>query len=128
MGEEERIIILSTHIVGDISSTCNDMALLVEGRVGFHGSPGELIKQSEGFVFEIDANATDLISIQEKYAVISTTPSELGWKVQVVAKDTGNYPSKTIDPNLEHAYVHFIDQHYDAEIIPDLQELDFKDD
>jgi len=128
MGQEERIIILSTHIVGDISSTCNDMALLVEGHVGFQGSPGELIKQSEGFVFEIDANANDLTTIQEKYAVISTIPSESGWKVQVVAKDTGKYPSITVDPNLEHAYVHFIDQHYDAEIMPDLLELDFKDD
>ena len=110
MGEEERIIILSTHIVGDISSTCNDMALLVEGHVGFHGSPSELIRQSRGFVFEIDTNANDLTTIQEKYAVISTIPSELGWKVQVVTKDTGKYPSISIDPNLEHAYVHFIDQ------------------
>ena len=128
MSEEERIIILSTHIVGDISSTCSDMALLVEGHVGFHGSPSELIKQARGFVFEIDANTNDLTTIQEKYAVISTIPSESGWKVQVVAKNTGKYPSISIDPNLEHAYVHFIDQYYDSEKRPDLQELDFKDD
>jgi ABC-type multidrug transport system ATPase subunit len=128
MGQEDRIIILSTHIVGDISSTCNDMALLVDGRVGFKGSPGDLIKQAEGFVHEIDANTNDLIPIQEKYAVISTIPSESGWKVQVVAKDTGKYPSVTIDPDLEHAYVHFIEEHYDDAIKPDLMELDFKDD
>jgi ABC-type multidrug transport system ATPase subunit len=128
MGQEERIIILSTHIVGDISSTCNDMALLVEGQVGFQGHPSELIKQAEGFVFEIDANAEDLTDIQEKYAVISTIPSETGWKVQVVAKNTEHYPSVTIDPNLEHAYVHFIEEHYDAEARPDLVELDYKDD
>jgi len=128
MGQEERIIILSTHIVGDISSTCNDMALLVEGKVGFQGPPGELVKQAVGSVFELDATANDLTAIQEKYAVISTIPAESGWKVQVVAKNTGNYPSVRIDPNLEHAYVHFIEQHYDAEIKPDLLELDFKDD
>jgi ABC-type multidrug transport system ATPase subunit len=128
MGQEERIIILSTHIVSDISSTCNDMALLVEGKVGFQGPPGDLVKQAEGYVFEIDANATDLTTIQENYAVISTIPAESGWKVQVVAKDTGNYPSVNIDPNLEHAYVHFIEQHYDTEVKPDLMELDFKDD
>jgi ABC-type multidrug transport system ATPase subunit len=128
MGQEERIIILSTHIVGDISSTCNDMALLVEGQVGFQGPPSELIKQAEGYVFEIDATAKDLPVIQEKYAVISTIPSESGWKVQVVAKHTDHYPSVTIDPNLEHAYVHFIEEHYDAEAKPDLLELDYKDD
>jgi ABC-type multidrug transport system ATPase subunit len=128
MGQEERIIILSTHIVGDISSTCTDMALLIDGRVGFKGSPGRLIQQAKGAVFEIDATVNDLIDIQDNFAVISTIPSESGWKVQVVAKDTGKYASKMIDPNLEHAYVHFIDQHYDTEIKPDLLELDFKDD
>ncbi len=55
MAQEERIIILSTHIVADISSTCHDMALLVDGRVGFKGSPEELIRQAAGYVFEIDA-------------------------------------------------------------------------
>lgn len=128
MGQEERIIVLSTHIVGDISSTCNDMALLVDGRVGFKGSPAELIKQAEGFVHEIDATTNDLPIIQEKYAVISTIPAESGWKVQVVAEETGDFPSYGIDPNLEHAYVHFIEQHYYTELKPDILELDFKDD
>ena len=128
MGQEEKIIILSTHIVGDISSTCNEMALLVDGRVGFKGSPAELIKQAEGYVFEIEARDNDLANIQEKYAVISTIPSESGWKVQVVAKNTGQYLSQSIDPNLEHAYVHFIEHHYDTDIKPDVMDLDFKDD
>ena len=127
MGQEERIIILSTHIVGDISSTCNDMALLVEGIVGFKGSPAELIKQAKGYVFEIEARDEDLAIIQEKYAVISTVPAEAGWKVQVVTKDTGQYPSQPMEPNLEHAYVHYIDDYYDSAIKPDISELDFKD-
>ena len=48
--------------------------------------------------------------------------------MQVVAKSTDNYPSVTINPNLEHAYVHFIEEHYDAKTKPDLLELDYKDD
>jgi ABC-type multidrug transport system ATPase subunit len=116
MAQEERIIILSTHIVGDISSTCQDMALLVDGRVGFKGSPGELVRQAEGHVFEIEANDQQLADIQEKFAVISTIPTESGWRVEVVTDNTGKYKSINIDPNLEHAYVRFIDQHFGAEI------------
>jgi 3-dehydroquinate synthetase len=104
------------------------MALLVDGRLGFNGSPAELIKQAEGFVYEIEATDEDLPLIQEKYAVISTIPSELGWKVEVVATDTEDDRSRTIDPNLEHAYVHFIEKHYTTEIKPDILDLDFKDD
>jgi ABC-type multidrug transport system ATPase subunit len=116
MAQEERIIILSTHIVGDISSTCHDMALLVDGRVGFKGPPDELIRQAEGAVFEIDASDQQLSGIQEKFAVTSTIPTEKGWRVEVVAQDTDGYRSRNIPPNLEHAYVHFIDRHFGAEI------------
>lgn len=124
MGQEERIIILSTHIVGDISSTCNDMALLVDGTVGFKGSPSGLIKQAEGSVFEIEAADSDLGAIKEQFTVISTIPSGLGWKVQVVAENTGEFSAVPVDPNLEHAYVHFIEKHYATE---DIAELEFKD-
>ncbi len=120
MAQEERIIILSTHIVADISSTCHDMALLVDGRVGFNGSPEELIRQAAGYVFEIETTDQQLSDIQEKFAVISTIPTETGWKVEVVAETTDGYKSKNIDPNLEHAYVRFIDRHFDPEIKQDL--------
>jgi len=116
MAQEERIIILSTHIVADISSTCHDMALLVDGRVGFNGSPEELIRQATGYVFEIEATDLQLSEIQEKFAVISTIPTETGWKVEVVAENTDGYNTKKIYPNLEHAYVRFIDHHYGTEI------------
>jgi ABC-type multidrug transport system ATPase subunit len=128
MGQEERIIILSTHIVGDISSTCHDMALLVDGEVGFSGSPDELINRAEGSVFELDATDNNLNDIKEQFAVISTIPSEFGWKVQVVAENIESFTGVPIEPNLEHAYVHFIEQHYKFEDKLEISELDFTDD
>jgi ABC-type multidrug transport system ATPase subunit len=46
-------IILSTHIVGDISSTCQGMALLNKGDLVFSGSPENLVKHAEGHVFKL---------------------------------------------------------------------------
>ena len=102
----EIIIILSTHIVGDISSSCSDMALLNQGELIFNESPEKLIAQAEGHVFQIDAIDSELEAIKEKYPVISTIPSETGYEVQVVAEEITDYPAKVIDPNLEHAYVY----------------------
>ncbi len=103
------IIILSTHIVGDISSTCHNMALLHEGQLAFSGSPELLVKEARGNVWLITATETEYMEINEKYPVISTIPIDGGWEVQVVAKDINGFYGKQIEPNLEHAYVHFME-------------------
>ena len=43
VSENDVTIILSTHIVGDISSTCNCMALMNKGQVSFYGSPQDMM-------------------------------------------------------------------------------------
>jgi ABC-type multidrug transport system ATPase subunit len=110
MGQEDRIIILSTHIVGDISSTCQDMVLLNEGGLGFQGSPEDLIKTAEGHTFELNVTDSELEVVKEQCTVISTIPSENGWQVQVVSESMVNKSAKSITPNLEHAYVYFMEQ------------------
>jgi ABC-2 type transport system ATP-binding protein len=106
---QDVIIILSTHIVGDISSTCNNMALLSMGELAFAGSPEQLVEEAKGNVWVINATQTEYMEINEKYPVISTIPVEGGWEVQVVAPEVNGYYGKPIEPNLEHAYVHFME-------------------
>ena len=103
------IIILSTHIVGDISSTCDNMALLNRGKLAFAGSPEQLVKEAEGNVWLIQATEEEYLEINEKYPVISTIPTASGWEVQVVSESINGYSGTQIAPNLEHAYVHFME-------------------
>lgn len=103
------VIILSTHIVGDISSTCDNMALLNTGSLVFAGSPEQLVKEAEGSVWLIRATETEYLEINEKYPVISTIPIKEGWEVQVVSDNINGYYGERIAPNLEHAYVHFME-------------------
>ncbi|MEX0901958.1 MAG: ATP-binding cassette domain-containing protein [Pseudohongiellaceae bacterium] len=53
---QDRAIVLSTHIIADLGSSCSDMALIHRGRVEFRGPPTELIALAEGKVFEIAAS------------------------------------------------------------------------
>ncbi len=109
ISERDVVIILSTHIVGDISSTCNDMALMNKGTLAFKGSPELLINQARNNVWRITANETEYQEIQDKYPIISSIPSEEGWEVQVVSKNINGYAGEQIEPNLEHAYVNFME-------------------
>ncbi len=50
--------------------------------------------------------------IKEKHPVIYTIPSANGWEIQVVCDSCDKlegYNPKPIEPNLEHAYVHFFE-------------------
>ena len=105
----EVIILLSTHIVGDISSTCNAMTLLNRGKIAFTGSPAELVDMARGNAWLIKASEQEYHEINEKLPVISTVPSEDGWEIQVVCNDPGTYRGEPMEPTLEHAYVHFME-------------------
>ena len=105
----DRIVILSTHIVGDISSTCNCMALMNKGEVSFYGSPQDMLRQAEGKVWRIRVTSDELHEVDKLYPVISTIPSGTGWEVQVVADEVQGYDAESYPPNLEHAYVYYME-------------------
>ena len=109
ISERDVVIILSTHIVGDISSTCTDMALMNKGILAFKGSTELLISQARNNVWRISASEEEYQKIQDKYPIISSIPSEDGWEVQVVSKNINGYSGEQIEPNLEHAYVNFME-------------------
>jgi ABC-type multidrug transport system ATPase subunit len=109
ISQRDVIIILSTHIVGDISSVCQNLALLNNGKVGFNGSPEELISKTKGHVWQVNTSGFEYEMLKEKYAIISTIPSDDGWEVQLVGDDLTAKNSVPIEPNLEHAYVYFME-------------------
>lgn len=109
VSEQDVTIILSTHIVGDISSSCKCMALMNKGEVAYYGSPEEMLKQAEGKVWRIQITGDQLHEIDKKYPVISTIPSGTGWEVQVVADEVQGYDAEPYPPNLEHAYVYYME-------------------
>jgi len=110
IGQHDVTIILSTHIVGDISSVCRDLALLNEGRVQFTGSPETLIEKTRGHVWKVTTKGVEYDLLKEQYAVISTIPSGDGWEVQVVGEVAPEGHAEAIEPTLEHAYVYFMDE------------------
>jgi ABC-type multidrug transport system ATPase subunit len=108
--EEDVTIILSTHIVGDISSTCNCMALMNKGELAFFGSPQDMLKEAEGKVWRMKVKGDDLPVIDKKYPVITTIPSGTGWEVQVVSDEIEGFDAEPYPPNLEHAYVYYMEK------------------
>ena len=116
LGRSETIIILSTHIVGDISSTCNQMALLNEGTLIYDGTPDKLVELAQGHVWRAQVSQVQYEQLKEEAPIISTIPSGGGWEIQFVGERPPGIEATPVDPNLEHAYVHYMDnklEHWD---------------
>lgn len=109
LSRKEIIIILSTHIVGDISSTCRNMVLLDKGKLVFEGAPDDLINCAKGHAWTIPISFDDLEQIKNKFSIISTIPMESGFEVNVVGDQLNGYEGQPVEPNLEHGYVYYMD-------------------
>ena len=109
LSHTDTIIVLSTHIVGDISSTCNQMALLNEGELVYDGAPDALIESTKGFVWHAWVDQDQYDVLKEQFPIISTIPSGTGWEIQFVGEKPKDIDAEELHPNLEHAYVHFME-------------------
>ncbi len=106
---KEIVIILSTHIVGDISSTCENLVILDKGKVLYRGSPPELAAKAEGKTWETVAEEKDLPEIKRHFSVISTAPRGDRLHLRLVGEGSANgLELKPVNPNLEDAYINFM--------------------
>jgi ABC-type multidrug transport system ATPase subunit len=69
---ENVIVILSTHIVEDVSDLCSKMAIISEGRVLAEGDPMAALQQVEGKIWRRKVEKGDLAAVHQEHSVIST--------------------------------------------------------
>ena len=117
LSQKDVTIILSTHIVGDISSTCHNMAMLNKGEVVFKGSPEGMIDQVRGFVWQATLDDEEFNALKMKYPVVSTIPIDGKWEVQVIANEQPHPRARNTNPNLEHAYVYFMENELGVSLV-----------
>ncbi|MFO0592833.1 MAG: ABC transporter ATP-binding protein [Polyangiaceae bacterium] len=69
---ENVVVLLSTHIVEDVTDLCPRMAILAEGRIVESGAPADLILRLRGRVWTRAADKAELATLRERFDVIAT--------------------------------------------------------
>jgi len=69
---ENVVVILSTHIVEDVSDLCHRMAVLADGRVQVEGAPQDLIHSTRGRIWRKVIDRGELARYREQYEILST--------------------------------------------------------
>jgi ABC-type multidrug transport system ATPase subunit len=104
----DRVIILSTHIVGDIEATASYVAVMNDGQLLAHASPETLLSEVEGTVWTWIAGRDTLPEIKRRYHVSGTAQRRDGIQVRVVADSQPTADATSTTPMLNDAYLHIV--------------------
>ena len=69
---ETVVVLLSTHIVEDVSDLCQAMAVIAGGRIVRQGQPHALVAELDGRIWTKAVDKADIPAIRERYELIST--------------------------------------------------------
>ncbi len=108
---EERIVILSTHIVGDIEASCEDIAIMNDGKILWKGTVSELINNARGNVFTVNVPQKYLSQIRKNYIVTGMLIQGDYSTVRIVSDAVPDLQGiNTDEPNCEDAYMYCLYQ------------------
>jgi len=102
---EDKIVILSTHIVGDIEATCEDIAILNDGKLLYNGTVNDLLEFAKGNTYTTTVSKKELPYIKQSYIVTSMLTTGNSCNVRFVSIDTPNVKADLCEPYVEDAYM-----------------------
>lgn len=112
---EQVVVILSTHIVDDVSDLCRDMAIINKGEVIFTGQPLHAIHKLQGNIWKDVIKKGELADYQAAYRVISSRLFAGETQVTVYSETQPGPTFHAAEPTLEDVYFWAINQTKTAE-------------
>lgn len=101
---ENIIVILSTHIVSDVSVLCRKMAIIHQGRVMVTGDPLTLVRELDGMVWRKSLEPAEAASFHDNHEVISTRLFAGRTTVHVFNPEPPDSSFEPVTPDLEDLY------------------------
>lgn len=93
---EHTVVILSTHIVSDVSNLCSRMAIIQKGTILSSCTPRQAVDQLKDSVWEAIMPREQVPALKSRFNVISSRMFEGQARVRVIAKD--RRPSEEFAP------------------------------
>ena len=101
---ENKVVILSTHIVDDVTNLCPNMAIINKGRIVSEGKPGDLINALAGSIWVKTVDRDQVEDHKGRHNVISSHLYAGRYRLHVLADNDPGDGFEPQDPDLEDVY------------------------
>lgn len=102
---ENRIILLSTHIVTDVESIAPTIAIMREGNLLRYDTPENLVKEVDGMVWSCVIPSQELPEMQRRFVISDSAQRVDGIHIRAISKEQPSLNAARIQPALEDAYM-----------------------
>ncbi|NFD99945.1 ATP-binding cassette domain-containing protein [Clostridium botulinum] len=102
---QDKIVLLSTHIIEDVQSVCDKLIVINHGQILFTGTPEKLIDLAHNHVGVFEERIGE--SGREDYKITSRVNTARGIACRIVAETLPAF-AEAVEPTLEDAYMYLI--------------------
>ncbi|WP_434284197.1 ATP-binding cassette domain-containing protein [Clostridium botulinum] len=102
---QDKIVLLSTHIIEDVQSVCDKLIVINHGQILFTGTPEELIDLAHNHVGVFEERIGE--REKEDYKITSRVNTARGIACRIVAETLPAF-AEAVEPTLEDAYMYLI--------------------
>ncbi len=105
----DRVVIVSSHIVGDIESVCENVAVLDAGKLLYAGTIKQLSQMANGKVFELTVPKAEQAIVKQNYYTLSSQSHLSNTKIRVLSDcvPTMGHPVSCA-PTVEDGYMELL--------------------
>ena len=111
---ENTIVILSTHIVEDVSTLCSRFAIICQGEVLYSGEPEQAMTDMKGRIYSKMIPKEDIIRYQSSYPILSTQLKAGELYIRILSDNNPLDGFSPAEHNLEDVYFSHISQKMDV--------------
>ena len=105
---QDRIVIFSTHIIEDVASSCNRVAVMKKGGVVYLGRPIDMAEIAEGKIWTMNLNPSEYEEIKDELTVIHHMRENDIIRVRCLSEKAPNENAQLVKANLEDAYLYLL--------------------
>ena len=102
---KDRIVIFSTHIIEDISSSCSQVVVINKGELKYFGDPTDMVDMAAGKVWQFHIDRESFEQVLDKAMVIHHIQDSDTIQVRYLSVDSPYEGAVQVEPNLEDAYL-----------------------
>ncbi len=111
---ENVVVILSTHIVEDVSDLCPAMAIICDGRIVGQGAPQALVASLQGRIWKKTIDKSELEACKARHQVISTRLFAGRTVIHIIADSDPGEGFEAVQGDLEDVYFSTLSTHRKA--------------
>lgn len=101
---ENSVVLLSTHIVEDVSELCTRMAIIDKGQILLEAEPMRAVAELQGRIWRRMIGKGELAALQQNHAVISTKLLAGQTIVHIYSKENPGNSFELVEADLEDVY------------------------